>query len=201
LIATLPIALAIGDTAIANAARPGELVVAQLDRLAERERQPADGQRHPDEQPRAQRLAGQQHGGEQRDVQRQRSEEHGRQPRRNVLLGPVDEAVGRRERQRPEQHGERHVGAQRAAPRGLPRQQPAPGEHEAHARAEQRRQVLEADLDRHPRARPDEDEHRVQRPDQTPGHAPRLGRRGRGGAQRSSANAQTISAMCVNACG
>ena len=57
-------------------------------------------------------------------------------------------------------------------PRRGDREQDHAGEGEADARAEQRRAVLQADLDRHPGARPDDDEHAVEGEQGGAGHVP-----------------------------
>ena len=57
----------------------------------------------PEHEPRVHRLLVQQHRREQRDVERHHAEQHGGQARGHVLLGPVDQPVGERERQQPEQ--------------------------------------------------------------------------------------------------
>ena len=67
-------------------------------------------------------------------VERQHAEQHGREPRRDVLLAPVDEPVGGRERQQREHRREPRVGAQRPARRRAITEQPEPGEREADPR-------------------------------------------------------------------
>ena len=117
---------------------------------------------HAEHEPRAQRLLGQEDPREHGGVQGQHAEQDGREARRDVLLAPVDEPVGERERRQREHRGEQPVRAQRAPPDRGEGQQHEAGQGESHTRPEQRRRVLEAELDRHPGARPDQDEQGVE---------------------------------------
>ena len=85
----------------------------ELDALEERERQPGDPDQHPHQQRGPERLVVQQHAAEQRRVERQDPEQHRGEPGRHVLLAPVDEPVGERERREREHGRERPVRAQR----------------------------------------------------------------------------------------
>jgi len=144
--------------------------VAELERLAERQRQPAERDRDAEHEPPAQRLVVQQQRGEHGAVERHDPEQHGRQPGRDVLLAPVDQPVRGREREQREHGRQARVRAQRPARQPSDGQQPGAREPEADPGAEQRRQVLEPDLDRDPRARPDQHEAAVEGPDQGARH-------------------------------
>ena len=146
--------------------------VAERDALRERERQPAQRQHHAGEQPRPQRLAAQRDRRDQRDIDRQDAEEHRREAGGHVLLAPVDEPVRGGEREHAEDRREDAVGAQGAAPEQREHEQADSRQRESHTRPEQRRRVVQPDLDGHPRARPDGDEQGVERPDGGTGHRP-----------------------------
>ena len=139
--------------------------------LAEGERQPAERDRDAAESRGCSGSPAQQQRREHARVERQHAEQHGGQARRDVLLAPVDQPVGGGERQqrRARRPAARRCAAAGPAPRGAS-EQPEPGEREPQPGAEQRRHVLEADLDRHPGARPDHDEAGVEGPDERAGH-------------------------------
>jgi hypothetical protein len=130
--------------------------------LREREGEAADRHQDAGHEARAKRRVGEHERTEQRRVQREHAEQHRRQPRGDVLLAPVDQSVGEREREQREDRRQPDVGAHRPTPRGGDREQHEAGEGEPDARAQQRGTVLQAELDRHPGAGPDDDEQRVE---------------------------------------
>jgi hypothetical protein len=130
----------------------GELGVPAAGALGERQGQPADRHEDARDQASAERRVRQHERAEQGGVEREPAEEHRRQARGDVLLAPVDEAVREREREQRQHDRKPDVGAEPAAAHGRDDEQQRARGGEAQARAQQRRAVLEADLDRQPSA-------------------------------------------------